>query len=207
MEGGSLPWRDWNPKINLLVLPNGRPSCPTLKFSLPGRSAFYRCSCLHEKICMAPSSRWGRLPARPVALDFTLLFFLCASWVEKHSKWTGVLLISCKGSWEEKLVMALHAHSWAGLCSELKSIEISVPAKPDLLLILQHKVLPASVLAAFTEGGWLYRLITVCSLVMKQLPDVRHECSMLTHWQVCHVQDNHVQEIQESGFIFKLIFV
>lgn len=78
-------------------------------------------------------------------------FFLCASWVEKHSNQTGVLLISCKWSWEGKLVMALHTHSWAGLCSKLKSIEIPVPAKPDLTLILQHAVLPASVLAAFTD--------------------------------------------------------
>lgn len=61
--------------------------------------------------------------------------------------------------------------------------------------------------AARFRPGWLYRLVAGFSLEMKQLPNLRRECNVLTHCQVCHAQDNNVQEVQERGFIFKLIFI
>lgn len=206
MEGESLPWRDSNPKINLLF--------PHVAGTILSNLEIF--TAWSFSILQMQLSTWENLPplkqmrqaARKTSSpEFHLaLFPVCI---------LGWKAFKVDRSFAHFLQVELRGKASDGTaCTQLsravlrtKIIEISVPAKPDLMLILQHAVLPASVLAAFTEGGWLYRLITVCSLVMKQLPDIRHECNVLIHCQVCHAQDNHVQEIQESGFIFKLIFV
>lgn len=175
-------------------------SCPTLKFSLPGQPAFYKCICLYEKNCMAVSCTWGRLPGRPVALNFTLLFF-------------SVCILGWKAfkpdrSFAHFLQVELRGKASDGTAHTQLSravLKTKIHRNPCTSQTWSNADIAACGAASFS-AGCLYRLITVRSLVKKQLPDVRHECSALTHCQVCHAQDNHVQEIQESGFIFQLIF-
>lgn len=166
MEDVPLSWRDWNPKISLPV-PR---AAGTILFNLEIFTG-WSLSILQMQLSVwenlhSPPTHVQQATRRASGPKFHLSLLPCASWVEKHSKQTGVLLISCKWSWEGKLVTALratyekHTQSWAGLYSKLKSIETPVPAKPDLTPILQHLVLPGSVLAAFTDWSqfalWLW---------------------------------------------------
>lgn len=76
-----------------------------LKLSLDSHSTFLKCSCLYKKNHIALLCKGFRAPGTWGALNFSLPLFL--SYNEKHLKQTGFLLISCKWSWEEKLLIAL----------------------------------------------------------------------------------------------------
>lgn len=167
-------------------------------------STFYKCSCLYEKNHIALLCRGGRVPGTRGALNFSLPFFL--SCIEKHSRQTGFLLISCKRSWEGKLLIALTDLRVAHTQLSRTVLKIQLDSNPCTSQAWSNTNITMCDAARF-RPGCLYRLVTGFSLVMKQLPNFRRERNVLTHCQLCHAQDNNVQEVQESGFIFKLIFI
>lgn len=179
-------------------------SCPTLTFSLASHSTFYKYSCLYEKKHIALLCRGGRVPRTWGALNFGLPFLL--SCIEKHSKQTGFLLISCKQSWEGKLLIAPTGLQKAHTQLSRTVLKIQLNSNPYTSQAWSSPNITTCSAARFSPGC-LYRLVTGFSLVMKQLPNFRHECNVLTHCQVRHTQDNNVQKVQESGFILKLTFI
>lgn len=76
-----------------------------LKLSLDSHSTFWKCSSLYKKNHTGFLCKGCRAPGTWRALNFSLPLFL--SYIEKHLKQRGFLVISCKWSWEEKLLIAL----------------------------------------------------------------------------------------------------
>lgn len=204
MKGCPLSWRAWNPKTSLSVPHIAGTILSNLEiFTGQSLNILMQLSILEKR--HSPPMWWRQGARNRTGTEFQLtLFFL--SCIEKHSEQTGVLLISWKWSWERKSLIAptdlREAHT--------RLSRTVLKTQIDSNLYASQAWSNANITTCGAAGfrpHCLHRSSAGFSLVMKQLPDFSRESGVLTHCQVWHAQDKNVQEVQESGFIFKLIFI